>query len=254
MSSNKVWDMEILLKQDGTDYIEYSVDSWKEWIRKATTEIDKITVKEIQLLAYFSIIEMMAQAYGNFPTKHLQDSFTDFVLNFQNKYNYLRLTDPVTLYYRVKDILPPTITLASLPDGGIYYPYTTLIREKAIEIQNAITNIKNPDYVEKKLKDHRYVDLLYRMRCRLSHEFSAPHMSLNSRMAEPYYISCTREYLSNSRMVSDDVWQLQFPVCVVKELCLNCFDNYMKHCLETHTSPNNNNSMDRFCELSWYTR
>lgn len=254
MSDNKIWDIEMLLAQDGTDYVEHSVNSWKDWIRKATIEIDKITVKEIQLLAYFSIIEMMAQEYSNFPTKHLQDSFTDFVLKFQNKYDYLKLIDPVTLYYRVKDVLPQTITLTSLPDGGIYYPYTAAIREKAFEIQNALANIKDINYVEKKLKDHRYVDLLYRMRCRLSHEFSAPHTSLNAKATEPYYISCSRVYLTNSRIASDDVWQLKFPVCFVKELCLNCFDNYMKCCSETHTSPNKNNGLDRFCELSWYTR
>lgn len=249
--------MEALLAQEGTDYVEYSVNSWKDWIKRAAIEIDKIAVKEIQLLAYFSVIEMMAQEFSNFPIKCLQNSFTEFVLKFQNKYDYLELTDPVTLYYRVKDVIPQTVTLSSLPDGGIYYPYTAVIREKASEIQSALENTKDVNYVKKKLKDHRYVDLLYRMRCRLSHEFSAPHTSLNPKATEPYYIRCSRVYLIssiNSKITSDDVWQLQFPVYFVKELCLNCFDNYMKYCLETHTSPNKNNGLDRFCELSWYAR
>lgn len=197
---------------------------------------------------------MMAQEYENFPTRCLQNSFAEFVLKFQNKYDYLALTDPITLYYRVKDVLPQTITLSSLSDGEIYYSQTAVIREKASEIQNALEKVKDVDYVNKKLKEHRYVDLLYRMRCRLSHEFSVPYTFLGENVTEPYYISCSRVYRTNSRTVSDDVWELQFPVCFVKELYLNCFNNYMEHCLKTHTPPNKNNGLDRFCELSWYAR
>lgn len=254
MSDHNVWDMETLDNSEVFDYVEYSVGSWRAWISKAMLELDKIEMKEIRLLAYFSIIEMMAQDHSNFPTKNMQGTFTQFILKFQNKYDYLELTDPITLYYRAEGFLSSIVTLDSLEDGGVYYPNTSAIRTKVSEIQKAITVIKGIEYSEKKSKEHRYVDLLYRMRCRLSHEFSAPHMSVNESMTEPYYINCSRQYATEGKLVSDEVWQLLFPVSFVKNLCLNCFDNYLKYCLETRTPPNKNNGMDRLCELSWYNQ
>ena len=32
------------------------------------------------------------------------------------------------------------------------------------------------------------------------------------------------------------------------------FDNYLEYCLSNHIPPNRHNGMDRFCELSWYSR
>ena len=254
MSDNRVWDMEILLENESFDYVEYSVNSWREWISKAMDAVEETKVKEIKLLTYFSIIEMMAQEHYDFPTKSLQGTFTKFVLEFQNKYDFLELTDPVTLYYRVEDIISAAINLDDLEDGGVYYPKSGIIREKADTLKAAITEAKGEEYASKKMAEHRYVDLLYRMRCRLSHEFSAPHMSLNQNAHEPYYINCSRQYVTKTGIVSDEVWQLLFPTSFIKELCLNCFDNYLEYCLSNHIPPNRHNGMDRFCELSWYSR
>lgn len=85
MSDNKIWDMEVLLEDEVFDYVEYSVNSWREWIAKTMNEIEKVELKEIKLLTYFSIMEMMAQEYDNFLSSKLQDSFTKFVLQFQTK-------------------------------------------------------------------------------------------------------------------------------------------------------------------------
>ncbi len=253
MSDQKVWDMECHLDGEVIDYVEYSVNSWRQWISRAMLELDKIELKEIKLLTYFSIIEMMAQEYYNFPSKN-QDTFTRFVCEFQNKYDYLELTDPITLYYRVESIVLPAITLNNLEDGSVYHPKAAVIREKFVELQSALTTEKGTDYADKKLKEHRYVDLLYRMRCRLSHEFLAPHISVSESETEPYYINWHRVFMKETVMVEDEIWQLSFPICFVKDLCINCFENYLSHCLNMRTPPNLNNGLDRICELSWYNR
>ncbi|MBR5471585.1 MAG: hypothetical protein IKU81_05685 [Oscillibacter sp.] len=254
MSDNRVWDIGILLEDKTFDYVEYSVNSWREWICRAMDEVEKTEVKEIKLLTYFSIIEMMAQEYYDFPTKSLQGTFTKFVLEFQNRYDFLELTDPITLYYREEDMVSATVGLADLEDGGIYYPKSDIIRKKTDTLKEIITEAKGEEYANKKATEHRYIDLLYRVRCRLSHEFSAPHMSLKQNAHEPYYINCSRQYVTKTGIVSDEVWKLLFPTCFIKELCLNCFDNYLEYCLRNHVPPNRHNGMDRFCELSWYSR
>ena len=92
------------------------------------------------------------------------------------------------------------------------------------------------------------------MRCRLSHEFSAPHTSYSKVIDEPNYINCSRQYVSGGRLVNDEVWYLLFLISFIKDLCLNCFENYLSYCLKEHIPPNKNNGFDRLCELSWYSR
>lgn len=254
MSDNKVWDIEVLLEDEVFDYVEYAVNSWREWIAKTMNEIEKIEMKEVKLLTYFSIMEMMAQEYDNFPSNKLQDSFTKFVVKFQNKYDFLEAVDPITLFYRVEDIVVPKVNLNNLVDGEIYLLKSKHISDKVLEIETELIAKNGKEYAHKRLKEHRYVDLLYRMRCRLSHEFSAPHISFNKVINEPSYINCSRQYVSNGRLVNDAVWQLRFPVGFVKDLCLNCLENYLDYCLKEHIPPNKNNGLDRKCELSWYSR
>ena len=50
MSDNKVWDIEVLLEDEVFDYVEYAVNSWREWIAKTMNEIEKIEMKEVKLL------------------------------------------------------------------------------------------------------------------------------------------------------------------------------------------------------------
>ena len=253
MSENKIWDMEVVLDHEVFDYVKYSVNSWREWIAKVMNEIEKVELKEIKLLTYFSILELMAQEYENFPSNGLQGSFAKFVLEFQDKYDFLEATDPVTLFYRVEDIVASTVNLNNLIDGEIYYPNSKIILDKVCEIKNELIKQKGNEYTAKKLKQHRYVELLYRMRCRLSHEFSAPHISFSNVIEGPSYINCSRQYVSNGRLVSDNVWQLRFPVKFVKDLCMNCFENYLDYCLRERIPPDKNNGLDRLCELSWYS-
>ena len=235
------------------DYVKYMVGSWRAWIASTMAELDKVEMKEIKLIVYFSIIEMMAQEYYEYPLGKEKETFTKFVLEFQDKYDYLEMTDPVSLYYHVEKILSSSVTLDDLVDGEIYHPKTAVIRNKVEEIGKVLESEKDKDFSDTKMKQHRYVDLLYRMRCRLSHEFSAPRMSFTDRET-PYYIKCARQFVTLEGLKLDDVWHLAYPLGFIKELCLNCFENYLDYCLKERRLPNQNNGLDRLCELSWYNR
>ena len=252
MSKSKVFDTETFFEEKPFDYVEYMVDSWKSWIAEIITELEKIKSNEIKLLTYFSIIDMMAQEYFNYPDRKNQKTFTDFVLVFQNKYDFLELVDPITLYYHVEDIVKNNVNLEELEDGSFYYPKTNIIRDKVADIRAILEPIKGVEFCDSIESKHRYVDLLYRIRCRLSHEFSSRHTFPNERETQPYYINCYRQYVTKGKIISDEVWQLIYPVKFVQDLCLNCFENYLQYCLDNHVPPGKNNGMDRFCELSWY--
>lgn len=254
MLDNRIFDMEAICTDDCFDYVEYSVNSWREWIGKVMNELDKIDSVQIKILTYFSVLEMMEQEFLDFPQREQQNSFTEFVLKFQNKYDFLTLTDPITLYYRVEDIISSKVSLDDLGNASHYSPKDDAIRLKTEEIKKALTEIKGEDFTQSKMKQHRYVDLLYRMRCRLSHEFSTSHITYNRTAEEPYYTNCYRDFIHEEKRIEDEVWQLMFPPQFIKDLCLNCFENYLAYCTENHTPPNKHNSLGRFCELSWYNR
>lgn len=96
MLDNRIFDMEAICADDCFDYVEYSVNSWREWIGKVMNELNKIDSVQIKILTYFSVLEMMEQEFLDFPQREQQNSFVEFVLKFQNKYDFLSLTDPIT--------------------------------------------------------------------------------------------------------------------------------------------------------------
>ena len=155
MPDDKTLDIDTSVAVEEFDYVEYMVSSWRAWVADTMAELDKVDMKEIKLLTYFSIIEMMAQEYYDFPIRNMQDTFTEFVLEFQDRYDYLEMTDPVSLYYHVEKILPSSITLDDLVDGEMYHPKMTVIRNIAEEIRKVLEVEKDKDFSDTKMKQHR---------------------------------------------------------------------------------------------------
>ena len=54
--------------------------------------------------------------------------------------------------------------------------------------------------------------------------------------------------------MEDDVWKLNVPSKFLKDLCVNCVDNYLEECIKKNILPVENDGMGRLCELSWYNR
>ncbi len=251
VSEYKIWDTETFFQENSFDYVEYMVDSWKVWINKTISELDELDSSTIKILTYFSIMDMLSQEYFNYPDKQLQKYFCDFILEFQDKYKFLELVDPITLYYHLGESNKFAQNIGALESNKNFSPQDKEIRQLYEDIKNGL-EIDEKDF-SKLAKKHRYVDLLYRMRCRVTHEFSDAHIIKNSQIRKPYYTKCCREYMTQTGIRNDKVWQLIFPVGFVKDLCVNCFENYLKYCIDNHIPPGRNNGMDRLCELTWYS-
>ena len=255
MPKQKVFEMRAINTETWTEFVKESVNDWKKYIYSVVEQVESIESEVVKELCYFSIMESIAQDLSNYDIdKNQKDIFTEFVLKYQDRYSFLELVDPVTLYYRKEEKLSSIVSLANIIDGGVYAPEDHMIRDIADKIEIAVKKSFKNEYANKLLKDHRYVDLLYRLRCRASHEFSQSGISKNENHNEPYYISCYRVYVKDENIVEDNVWKLSIPSKFLKDLCLNCVDNYLEECLNTNSLPVANDGMGRLCELSWYNR
>lgn len=255
MPKQKIFNKEIRMIDD-EKYVKYSVEEYRKYIHKIIDRLENIEPEIIRELCYFSIIESIAQDINNYPIRKLQDVFTEFVLKYQNKYNFLGLLDPVTLFYRKEKELSKYANLDDIQDGGVYFPEDKIIRQIAKQLKCVVMEKLNykKDNAEKLLKEHRYVDLLYRLRCRMSHEFYQLGTSKSQFHTEPYYMNCFRMYVKDEQIVSDNVWTVHIPVIFLRNLCVNCIDNYLDECIKNNTLPIKNNNLNRICELSWYNR
>ena len=248
-----VFDMEEIAYEHGKveEMAKEAVEDWRQYANDVINQLDSVCVPEIRLLGYFSLMECIAQDVANYQGRN-SDQFINFVLKYQNKYSFLENVDPITLFYRLQDKLCDRIDLSELVDGEVYGLNDKDIQEKVNEMKTTI-----PDIIEssdKYLKEHKIINLLYRMRCRLSHEFSPSHTSLLKTYSEPYYINKFRVYRRDGKNVSDNVWVLNIPVVFIRNLCINCVNNYLDECLDKHCYPLPNDTMYRYCELSWYEK
>ena len=252
MGKIRVYDMRVISEEEYKDFVRSEVQEWREYAKLTIEKVETIASSQAQLLCYFSLIECLAQDVANYPDRGQQKIFTDFVLKYQNKYDYLNEVDPVTLFYHAEKNYSGLLSIKDFQEGEICHPTDAFIREKASNFIATLTATIGEENANKFVLKHRYVDLLYRMRCRLSHEFSLSHIGHIRHQEEPYYISCYRSYLKDGKIIEDDVWMLSIPVSFVKNICINCVDNYLDECVKNNVLPVDNNSMDRFCELSWY--
>lgn len=254
MAKEKIFEMRAISDKEMKNFIKESVDEYRKYVDTVIAQVENVNDRAVKLLCYFSLIESIAQDVANYPIGQQQKTFVDFVLKYQSLYSYLENVDPVTLFYHVEDKIDKKFDLCDFEDVGVYGPQDTFISNQTNIIKDVLSNTIGEKSADEILKKHRYVDLLYRLRCRVSHEFSHSHISFSSLHKEPYYISCNRRYVSKNKIVQDDVWQLYIPTEFVKNLCINCINNYLDECIKENVLPTHNDSIDRFCELSWYSR
>lgn len=237
------------------EYIDSRILEISEHFDEKVRVIRDINDKRFQVLCLFSLIESLVQEYSNYRRGGEQQKFTTFVLKFQNKWDFLRHTDPVTLFYEVQDHLDDDINLEFMSEGCIYSPDEVIKSGKTEEIIAYLKTSKHQNVNELKER-HRYVDLLYRLRSKLSHESSAPgwlaEKSFGVPEPLPYYTSCSRRYSIDGKAIEDHVWELVMPVELIKQLLYECLENYLKSCEESQRVPFSNNKFERKFRLAWY--
>lgn len=243
------------VREKTPEYIKSRISEIQKHYEDRIESIRKIDEKYFQLLCLFSLIDCLAQEYSNYSKGQEQKRFTTFVLEFQKRWGFLEHIDPVTLYYDVQEHLDDEINLNILTEGSVYSPAHMIksdITETIVDCleSKGIQNINNY-----KIK-HRYVDLLYKMRSKLSHELSASGSVLPMGMGEaeslPYYMSVSRVYSIDEKIIEDDIWELVVPVGFIEQLLRDCLDNYLKFCEETLRDPFSNNKFERKFRLAWY--
>jgi len=126
------------------------------------------------------------------------------------------------------------------------------------ELIKYIINVKGQMYTEKKMKEHRLVNLLYRMRNKLAHELSSPGMDSffdnDCNFEEPYYCDYGRTYREGNNLVTDDVIELRIPYIFIRNILEDCFQHYTDECIRTKRTPFSHNKMTRTHVLSWYDK
>ena len=254
MGENKIFEMRAINDAEKSEFIKASVDDYRRYVDNVITQLESVEDRVVRILCYFSLIESIAQDVANYPDNQQQKTFVDFVLKYQSLYSYLETVDPVTLFYHLEKDISDKVNLNDFIGGSVYETQDKIVRDKADYIRGVLYNSFEKQNADKMLGKHRYVDLLYRLRCRVSHEFSHSHILINTFHKEPYYMRCNRTYVSQGKVVQDDVWQLHIPIQFVKNLCINCINNYLDECVKENVLPTANDSMDRLCELSWYSR
>ena len=237
------------------EYIDSRIaEVWNHYDKRIDS-ICKINEKYFQLLCLFSLIDSLAQEYSNYSLGQEQRKFTNFVLEFQKKWNFLECMDPITLYYDVQEHLNDVVNLNFLTEGNVYSP-SYMIKSDMTEKIVTCLEAKGLQNIDDYKRKHRYVDLLYKMRSKLSHELSTSGsispMGLGEKEPLPYYISVSRVYSIDDEIIEDDIWELVVPVEFIEQLLRDCLCNYLSFCKEKQRDPFSNNKFERKFRLAWY--
>ncbi len=235
------------------EYREKRDKEIRTWMEERTQIIDNIPDNYFKGICYFSLIEKFAQEYSDYPANNSKNTFCDFVLKFKTSYAFLNEHDPVTLYYDYKTQLKKKFNLSFLDHGINHNPDQAIQHGKAKEMLECLEMLGVRDY---RIKNHKYVNLLYSLRSKLSHELSSHNdgmlTDLHLLSEYPYYVSCLRSYPINGSVVCDQVWQLVVPVGFIRKLALECINNYLDYSLENKDDPFENDKINRHSHIAWY--
>lgn len=240
----------------------------REHLDKELACVDAIENTTMQAICMFAMIDCLAQEEANYIGKP-HDVFCNFVLKNQKQCDYLECVEPVTLYYHVEDLIEeasplpgfPPEKVISLDDLGYVYG------EKVENILSTGKTQKILDYIEKKMgrkfaedkaREHKLINLLYRMRSKAVHEMSGLGESWKDRHGlqpnVPYYRDVGRGYVLDGDWVYDDVIELVFPNTFIRSILVDCINGYLAECEATKRFPFSNNDITRKPNLTWYDR
>lgn len=235
-------------------------------LEKELACVDRIEDTTLQLINMFVMIDSLAQEQSNYP-RDSKNAFCQFVLKHQEQCDYLECVEPVTLYYRVENLIDEVEVYPGWPPekavslDGLGYLYAVKVKDvlpkgKSQEILEYVEKKKGVEFAEKMAKDHQLISLLYRMRSKAVHEMSGLGESMNYhrefKPTEPYYRDVGRSYVQGENWVSDDVVELVIPNIFIRNILVDCIDGYLEDCRENKRFPFSNNHMTRRHRLSWY--
>lgn len=207
--------------------ISIKVQRLKEVTLMRIHEIEKLDSYLFRNICLFSIVEQYAQDNGGYGRKN-----TDMMNNFLTSYSkddLLTKFDAVTLYYHNQELLD---------DKGINLNYLHKYKNpivkssEIVDLAETETIINNCD----KKYNHTYSNLIYKFRCKLSHELNSP-----STIWEDDQLTNEPFYSFVSPIPDDGVpswrWQLHFPYEFLKTTFINSIFTYLDDCIEKNKRP-----------------
>lgn len=242
------------------------IELTRDFLKKELSSIDQITNPTMQLICMFSLMDSLAQERANYPWDS-KKAFCDFVLTHQKQCDYLECVEPVTLYYRVEDLIEKSVLIPGFPPekeitlSSLGYLHVQPVRRiiasaKAQEILDYIAKRKGPKFAQKKKEEHEFISLIYRMRSKAVHEMSGlgENTSFIKHLMpqEPYYHDVGRGYVLDGDIVFDDICELVIPNAFIRNILQDCVDGYLDECEKKSRFPFENNSITRKYRLSWY--
>lgn len=174
--------------------------------------------------------------------------FCDFILKYNTSYTWLENTNPVALYYERKaklrnlkeklkegaskekeefqflSNLLEQFNLSKLDEGFIYEP---------CNIKDSIKfDYENIQFKSSSVKaKNRYVENLYIMRNKLTHEghlHTLSRMASKSKKTSPVFMSLKHLTLDHAEEVSAVCWEFVIPFEFLRALAIECTSNFLQ--------------------------
>lgn len=224
---------------------EERIEEIEELVQNKLSIIDNIEDYTFKFLCIFSLLENFAQEWAGYPIDKPSEVFEDFIHKYQKTYTFLKEIDPITLFYDFENELINNFSLDYLSNGCLYTPNNLIATGESNRIREYLLSIDDSSKMLKRIEQHKYIKLLYKMRSKVSHE-QCGYMwaKVSSKWNEklPSFISVGSH---NVR------WELGFPYNFVKQLTEECIKNFLEDRKEGNIDPFNNNTDDRKFRLSW---
>lgn len=260
---------------DESAYVQDKIEEARDFFHKSLDEAYNNDNKVFKTISIFSLIDCLAQEYANYPSRDTAKVFCDFVLKFQDKYDYLDKVEPVTLFYDYEDNIEKIIRYPELIDiePSLCKPELEISLSKLrLRDETPVKKVIDSSFLDELLKiierdkgdkianrysnQHTLIRLLYKMRSKAVHELS--HIGGETKWEradgfnEPFYRDLTRLYVDEGYIVRDKVYELVIPSKFLYDLAQNVIDNYLKHCVDTQSLPfKNNNKYKRKVMITW---
>ena len=203
--------------------------------------IDKINDCELKSSCLFILLECFAQEYGNYSRNNNREVFSNFLNTFLDKclVDELNLIDPITLYYSCEKLRGAFCLddCGFLDDSYVYAP-----NQMRKQCSNILESCDSCVVNCSKRKTHRYIDLLYTYRNKLSHEMKAPAYMLkpwNDHEHISYFYISKFNIDANTGSSLDDIgfWNLIFPYKYLKNLFSKAIMSYVAYCENKSVDP-----------------
>ncbi len=231
----------------GKEYLKARFEEIRDYVSSRINAIDEMEFYEQKMLCLFSLLEIFVQEEYDYPTSRQRINFCNFVLKYSEKFPFLKEVDPITLFYDFEEELEGEFNLDYLEEANIYAPQTVVDVGNSNEIIEFIKAKSSVDS-EFRINKHTYVNLIYTMRCKLSHEGflnSISKLLSKSRDKLPSFIS-------QGTWGSDEIdWVLGFPYDFIKELTFECIENFLISREKEELDPFKNNNHTRKHYLAW---